>query len=57
MDKAWYIDECNRQLTDTKLYQHLDEDITADIQKRVTFLLTECIRTHKRQNQAIPHTF
>ena len=37
MDKTWYIDECNRQLTDTKFYQRLDEDITADIQKRVTF--------------------
>ena len=37
MDKTWYIDECNRQLTDTKFYRLLNEDITADIQKRVTF--------------------
>ena len=44
MDKTWYIDECNRQLTDTKFYQHLDEDITADIQKRVTFYVN---RMHK----------
>ena len=36
MDKTWYIDECNRQLTDTKFYRRLNEDITADIQKRVT---------------------
>ena len=44
MDKTWYIDECNRQLTDTKFYQRLDEDITADIQKRVTFYVN---RIHK----------
>ena len=37
MDKTWYIDECNRQLTATKFYRLLNEDITADIQKRVTF--------------------
>ena len=36
MDKTWYIDECNRQLTDTKFYRRLNEDMTADIQKRVT---------------------
>ena len=36
-DKTWYIYECNRQLADTKFYQRLDEDITADIRKRVTF--------------------
>ena len=35
MDKTWYINECNRQLSDTKLYKRLDNDITADIQKRV----------------------
>ena len=35
-DKTWYIDECNRQLTDTKLYQFRNENITADIQKCVT---------------------
>ena len=44
MDKTWYIDECNRQLSDTKFYQRLDEDITADIQKRVTFYVN---RMHK----------
>ena len=44
MDKTCYIDECNRQLTDTKFYQRLDEDITADIQKRVTFYVN---RMHK----------
>ena len=36
MDKAWYIDECNRQLNDSKFYKRLNEDKTADIQKRVT---------------------
>ena len=44
MDKTWYIDECNRQLTDTKFYQRLDEGSTADIQKRVTFYVN---RMHK----------
>ena len=34
---TWYIDECNRQLNDTKFYQQLNEDMTASIQKRVTF--------------------
>ena len=33
-----------QQTTDTKFYQHLDEDITADIQKRVTFYVN---RMHK----------
>ena len=44
MDKTWYINECNRQLTDTKFYQLLNQDITADIQKRVTFYID---RMHK----------
>ena len=46
MDKTWYTDECDRQLTDTKFYQRLDEDITADIQKRVTFYVN---RMHKEK--------
>ena len=44
MDKTWYIDECNRQLTDTKFYRRLNEDMTADIQKRVTVYVN---RMHK----------
>ena len=36
MDKTWYIDECNRQLNDSKFYRRLNEDITVNIQKRVT---------------------
>ena len=36
MDKSWYIDECNRQLNDTKFYRQLDGDITDTIQPRVT---------------------
>ena len=44
MDKTWYIDECNRQLTDAKFYQRLDENISADIRKRVTFYVN---RMHK----------
>ena len=37
MDKTCHIDECNRQLNDCKFYKRLNKDITADIQKRVTF--------------------
>ena len=37
MDNTWYIDECNRQLNDSKFYKRLNEDITADIQTRVTY--------------------
>ena len=37
MDKTWYIDQCNIQLNDFKFYKRLNRDITADIQKRVTF--------------------
>ena len=36
MDKTWYIDECNRQLSDIKFYERLDKDITANVQERVT---------------------
>ena len=46
MDKTWYIDECNRQLTDTRFYQRLNEDRTAEIQKRVTFYVD---RMHKNK--------
>lgn len=46
MDKTWYIDECNRQLTDTKFYRRLNEDITAEIQKRVTVYVN---RMHKEK--------
>ena len=35
MDRDWYINECLRQLNDTKFYIPLDNDITDDIQKRV----------------------
>lgn len=45
MNETWYIDECNRQLNDTKFYQHLSEDITADIQKRVTVYVNRIIMT------------
>ena len=35
MDRDWYINECLRQLNDTKFYRPLDNDGTDDIQKRV----------------------
>ena len=31
----WYINECLRQLNDTKFYKLLDNDVTTDIQKRI----------------------
>ena len=35
MESNWYIDECLRQLNDSKFYQTLDKDITTNIQKRI----------------------
>ena len=35
MDRDCYINECLRQLNNTKFYRPLDNDITDDIQKRV----------------------
>ena len=35
IDRDWYINECLRQLNDTKFYRPLDNDITDDIQKPV----------------------
>ena len=37
MDHNWYIDECSRQLNDSKFYKTLDKDITTDIKKRIRF--------------------
>ena len=66
MDKTWYIDECNRQLTDTKFYGRLNEDIIADIQNRVTFyvnrmqkdkLINDKARQYLRQSDVQPGRF
>ena len=35
MDRNRYIDECSRQLNDSKFYKTLDKDINTDIQKRI----------------------
>ena len=35
MDRDWYINECLRQLNDTKFYRRLDTDTTSDIQTHV----------------------
>ena len=35
MDRDWYINECLRQLNDTKFYTPLNNDIIDDVQKRV----------------------
>ena len=44
MDRDWYINECLRQLNDTKFYRRLDTDITSDIQTRLQFVIK---RLHK----------
>ena len=44
MDRNWYINECLRQLNDTKFYRRLETDITSDIQTRVQFFIK---RLHK----------
>ena len=46
MDRNWYIDECLRQLNDSKFYKTLDKDITTDIQKRVQIYVQ---RMHRDQ--------
>ena len=35
MNRDWCINECLRQLNDTKFYKLLDNDITTDIQNRI----------------------
>ena len=44
MDPEWYINECIRQLNNSKFYRRLDIDITSNIQKRVQIFI-------KRLNQ------
>ena len=39
MDRDWYINECLRQLNDTKFYRLLNTDITKDIQSRIQFYI------------------
>lgn len=34
-DRNWYIDECLRELNDSKLYKIVDKDTTSDIKKRM----------------------
>ena len=41
MDKQLYIDECNRQLTDTKFYEKHDNDITNKVTRTVTRYLEQ----------------
>ena len=44
MDSDWYINECLRQLNDTKFYRQLDIDQSSDIQTRIQFYIK---RLHK----------
>ena len=44
MDYSWYVDECHRQLNDTKYYQKQSSDLTSKIHERVKEYTT---RLHK----------
>ena len=44
MDRTWYVDECNRQLNDIKFYRKQDEDITNQIQQRVTIYVKRMLK-------------
>ena len=44
MDRTWYVDECNRQLNDVKFYRKQDEDITNQIQQRVTVYVKRMLK-------------
>ena len=44
MDHSWYVNECDRQLTDTKCYQKQSSDLTNKVQERVKEYTT---RQHK----------
>ena len=46
MDRNWYIDECLRQLDDSKFYKTLDKGITTDIQNRIQIYV---LRMHRDQ--------
>ena len=35
MDHSWYVNECDRQLNDTKYYQRQSSDLTNKVQERV----------------------
>ena len=44
MDKTWYIDKCNRQLNNVKFYGNQDEDISNQIQQRVTIYIQNMLK-------------
>ena len=44
MDNSWYVNECDRQLNDTKYYQNQSSDLTNKVQERVKEYTT---RPHK----------
>ena len=44
MDHSWYVNECDRQLNDTKYYQKQSSDLTNKVQERVKEYTT---RLHK----------
>ena len=44
MDHSWYVNECDRQLNDTKYYQNPSSDLTNKVQERVKEYTT---RLHK----------
>ena len=44
MDHSWYVNECDRQLNDTKYYQKQSSDLTNKVQERAKEYTT---RLHK----------
>ena len=44
MDNTWYIDEYNRQLNDVKFYRKQDEDMTKQIQQRVSIYVQRMLK-------------
>ena len=44
MDYSWYVDECRRQLNDTKYYQKQSSDLTSKIHERVKEYTTRLLK-------------
>ena len=46
MNRDWYVNECLRQLNDTKFYKTIDNNITDDIQKHIQ-VYVQCMHRDK----------
>ena len=55
MDHSWYVNECDRQLNDTKYYQKQSSDLTNKVQERVKEYTTRILpKLHKQGNPGRP---